>query len=173
MSSLNDTKQWQGDPTLVPDVLSLHQGFSAPPWENFFTGVDGTLPGVRTLNALRDKLAPKSEFVTNEFIPFMNEWCDQDSADELFAKHPDLERHPDSPGVLQADGTVVGGCPTWQDPKSNPVKINRKTLGWNAAAACFAYGYGNLALEGYKYVGDDQLIGGPWPDNEPAVSCME
>ena len=44
------------------------------------------------------------------------------------------------------------------------MKINRKTLGWNGAAACFAYGYGKLALQGFKYVGDDQLIGGP-------VSC--
>ena len=27
-----------------------------------------------------------------------------------------------------------------------------------------------LATLGYKYVGQDQLIGGTWPDNEPAVS---
>ena len=125
-----------------------------------------------------------------------NDWCDADSAQELFDRHPDLLRHPDSPGELQEDGTIVGGCPNWQDPKSvrvppnplgltpfarlrwrlrtfadgnllcaqNPVKINRKTLGWNGAAACFAYGYGKLALQGFKYVGDDQLIGGP-------VSC--
>ena len=37
------------------------------------------------------------------------------------------------------------------------MKINRKTLGWNGAAACFAYGYGKLALQGFKYVGDDQV----------------
>ena len=24
-------------------------------------------------------------------------------------------------------------------------------------------GYGMLALQGFKFVGDDQLIGGPWP----------
>ena len=36
-----------------------------------------------------------------------------------------------------------------------------------------AYGYGRLALAGYKYVGADQLIGGPWPDNEPAVSSLD
>jgi hypothetical protein len=34
----------------------------------------------------------------------------------------------------------------------------------------FAYGFGRLATLGYKYVGQDQLIGGTWPDNEPAVS---
>eukprot|EP01051_Picozoa_sp_SAG22_P019207 SAG22_NODE_3474_length_1690_cov_1.503457_3_plen_168_part_00 len=89
-----------------------------------------------------------------------NDWCDDDSAQELFDRHPDLSRHPDSPGELQEDGTIVGGCPNWQDPRSNPVKINRQTLGWNGAA-CFAYGFGKLALEGFKFVGDDQLIGGP------------
>ena len=36
-----------------------------------------------------------------------------------------------------------------------------------------AYGFGRLALAGYKYVGADQLIGGPWPDNEPAVSSLD
>ena len=41
--------------------------------------------------------------------------------------------------------------------------MNRKTLGWSAAAAVFADGYGQLALLGYKLVGADQLVGGPWP----------
>ena len=45
--------------------------------------------------------------------------------------------------------------------------MNRKTLGWSAAAAVFADGYGQLALLGYKLVGADQLVGGPWP-----VSCQ-
>ena len=66
-----------------------------------------------------------------------------------------------------------GGCPNWQNPLSTTAKINRATLGWNAAAATFAYGYGKLAELGYKYVGADQLIGGPWPDNEPAVTSMD
>lgn len=37
----------------------------------------------------------------------------------------------------------------------------------------FAYGYQKLALLGYKLVGADQLVGGPWPDNEPAVSMLD
>ena len=93
----------------------------------------------------------------------MHDWCDLDSAADLFAKHPELQHDPESAGVLQADGTVKGGCPQWSDAKANAVKINRKTVGWNAAAAAFAYGYGKLALEGWKLVGADQLIGGPWP----------
>jgi hypothetical protein len=109
-----------GDASLIPDILSLHQGFSAggggASYEKFFSDVDGTIPGVRSMVALRDKLAPKTgfkfgapQFVTNEFIPFMNDWCDPDSAAALFEQHPELERHPDSPGVLQTDGTIVGG----------------------------------------------------------------
>ena len=49
-------------------------------------------------------------------------------------------------------------CPSWQEPKTSGgdpnlqhakgVGINRKTLGWNAAAATFAYGYGTLATLG-------------------------
>ena len=53
-----------------------------------------------------------------------NDWCDADSAQELFDRHPDLLRHPDSPGELQEDGTIVGGCPNWQDPKSVRVPLN-------------------------------------------------
>merc|ERR1711957_441445 len=50
---------------------------------------------------------------------------------------------------------------------------NRKTLGWSAAAATFAYGFGRMASLGYKFVGADQLIAGPWPDNEPAVASLD
>jgi hypothetical protein len=37
----------------------------------------------------------------------------------------------------------------------------------------FTLGYATLAELGYKYVGADQLVGGTWPDNEPAVSCLD
>lgn len=37
----------------------------------------------------------------------------------------------------------------------------------------FAYGFGSLAEFGYKYVAADQLVGGPWPDNEPQVSSID
>ena len=50
------------------------------------------------------------------------------------------------------------------------MKINRKTQGWNAAAASFAYGFGRFAQLGYKLVGLDQLVAGPYPDNFP--SCV-
>jgi len=53
------------------------------------------------------------------------------------------------------------------------IAINRTTLGWNAAAASFAYGFGTLSAFGYKIVGADQLIGGPYPDNSPMVSTLD
>jgi hypothetical protein len=53
------------------------------------------------------------------------------------------------------------------------VKVNRRTLGWNAAAAVFAYGFGQLSKLGYKYVGIDQLLGGVWPDNEAPAASLD
>ena len=50
---------------------------------------------------------------------------------------------------------------------------NRRTWSWNAAGAMFALGFGTLAHYDYLAVGQDQLIGGTWPDNEPAVSCLD
>lgn len=71
------------------------------------------------------------------------DWCDPSDAAAAFAEHgAALGRDPHS-----------GGCPDWQSPASQPVGINRKTVGWNAAAACFAYGFGMLGLQGYRYVG--------------------
>ena len=54
----------------------------------------------------------------------------------------------------------AGGNPDLR--KADGLGINRKTWSWNAAAAVFAYGYGTLAELQYKYVGQDQLIGGTW-----------
>jgi len=65
-----------------------------------------------------------------------------------------------------------GAC-DWQSNASVATRINRQTLGWNAAAASFAYAYARLAAMGFKYVGSDQLIGGVWPDNEPAVASLD
>ena len=51
--------------------------------------------------------------------------------------------------------------------------MNRTTVSWNAAASLFAYAFGTLAERGYLFVGQDQLVGGTWPDNEPAVSMLD
>ena len=38
---------------------------------------------VMEMIAQRDKVAPKTEFVLNEWIPFLNDWCDPDDAAAL------------------------------------------------------------------------------------------
>ena len=149
----------------APDIMSHHAflGYGsgsvsfAPAIDKFMT--NDVLPLVQQ----RNKVAPETPMVLNEWIPFLTDWCDPDDAAALFEKHGDnLARDP-----------RAMGCPNWQDPKTTGLRANRATLGWNNAASAFAYGYGRLALQGYKYVGADQLIGGPWPDNEPAVSCLD
>lgn len=133
--------------------------------EGFFPAIDGWLTHfVVPLVETRDRLAPKADLVVNEYIPFVNDWCNGSDASALFAKFPDLKADPASPET---------GCPDWRDPRATDVKINRATLGWSASAAFFAYGYGKLALLNYKYVGQDDLACGPWPDNEPAVTGMD
>jgi hypothetical protein len=147
----------------APDIISNHAFFNGGV-SSFFTGVDEFLPLVRDLVSERDSKAPNTELVLNEFIPVVQDWCDPSDAAEVFAKHGDAFAH---------DIQSSAGCPSWQSPASQSVGINRKTLSWNAAAACFAYGFGMLGLQGYTYVGADQLIGGVWPDNEPGVSCLD
>jgi len=159
------------DPPVAPAVSSYHWGSNAGSGpdgkgaggEKFLEAWESTVsdPNSSPMRAEAFKLSTgqQTEMVLNEFIPFVSDWCD--------------------PAHMDANG----GCPSWQDPKSaggdpnlqhsKGVGINRRTWSWNAAAAVFAYGYGTLAELGYKYVGQDQLIGGTWPDNEPAVSCMD
>ena len=47
------------------------------------------------------------------------------------------------------------------------------TASWNLAASWFGYAVGNLAEIGVKVVGQDQLAGGPSPDNSASVSCLD
>ena len=153
-----------------PLVSSYHWGTSAtgPTGETFFTSWDAFVNNtVDVFEGYKKELKSKTELVLNEYIPFVNDWCDCTGNEKLCGGQAD-------PG---------GKCPNWQDPATaggdhnlehaKGIRINRKTVGWNAAAACFAYGYGTLASRGYKFVGQDQLIGGTWPDNEPAVSMLD
>jgi hypothetical protein len=71
--------------------------------------------------------------VLNEYIPFVNDWCDLST-------------------VKPAGAT---SCPNSQDPKTSGndpnlqhfagVGMNRETWAWNNAGAVFAYAYGTLA----------------------------
>jgi len=116
-------------------------------FSQFFSGLDEWVENFgEPLDRARRELAPESEMIMNEFIPFMSDWCAE---------------------------SELNGCPDWTLSSSQGTKINRKTLGWNAAAASFAYAFGRMAELGYKYVGADQLVSGPWPDNEPAVTSLD
>merc|ERR1712166_1218013 len=154
---------------LAPALTSYHHGMNAdgPTGNSFFTQWDDFMSShVLLLEQWKRELASETKFILNEYIPFVNDWCDCTGVEHLCggeafpAKCPDWQAHATS-----------GGDPNLQHAKG--VAINKKTLGWNAAAACFAYGFGNLASLDYVAVGQDQLVGGTWPDNEPAVSCMD
>jgi len=156
---------------------SLSGGSAGEGFEAYFSKIDAWMRSLALpLLAARDALSPATELVLNEFIPFMSDWCDPSSAADLFAEHGEALGRDPGPRTapFSAEERAAAACPDWKDPKSHPTKINRKTLGWNAAAAAFAYGYVRLGRDcGYKAVGADQLIGGPWPDNEPAVSALD
>ena len=108
------------------------------------------------VQAFKKKTGQKTEMVLNEYVPFIGDWCD----------------------VTNKEFAPGGRCPSWQAPKTaggdpdlrhaKGLGANRLTWSWNAAAAVFAYGYGSLAELQYKYVGQDQLIGGPGQTMSPA-----
>ena len=109
----------------------------------------------------------KTETVLNEFIPFLSDWCNCTGNEHLCGGQalpgsncPNYQLVATGGG--QHDSTLKKG-----------IGANRATWSWNAAAAVFALGFATLAELGYKYVGADQLVGGVWPDNEPAVSCLD
>jgi len=140
---LNGSNHDDGQP---PPFVSNHVALYGPPWDAFFTGTDEWLTHVvAPLEQSRQAMAPDAQLVMNEFIPFNNEWCN----------------------------ASAGGSCDWASNASRTTTINRQTLGWSAAAASFAYAFGVLSEAGFAWVGADQLIGGTWPDNEPAVASLD
>ena len=169
------------DDNRAPELLSFHWavvGGMPDQYNAAIEQVDTIVDGhVKPLVALRDKVAPKTEMALNEYIFFINDWCDPDDARRVFETYPDIasdKSHP-HPHPHPHQLGARGSCPNWADSRANGsvVGANRRTLGWSASAAHFAYGYAKLALQGFKYVGLDDLACGPWPDNEPAVTGID
>ena len=154
----------------TPPVGSYHCGLSATnvTAEAFFDQWDDALAGF--VPAASEMLADGQQLVLNEFVNFVTDWCDCRGV-----RYP----HIVCPG-WKAPGDR---CPDWQredtsggDPdltQGKGVRINRDTWSWNAAAGVFAYAFGTLAERGYLVVGQDQLVAGTWPDNEPAVAMLD
>ena len=138
-----------------PDIISNHAFFNPVDGAQFFEGVDEFMPRVNALVAARDAKSPSTELVLNEFIPVVHDWCDASDAARLLAEHgaqaivPD-KRGDHSPQNISVGSATAAGCPSWRSPLAAPMRINRATSSWNAAAACFAYGFGRLGLVGYK-----------------------
>lgn len=152
---LNGSNHYDGKP---PPLISNHHGdgaFAGPPYSNLFDQTDVFIKNIAApLDDARRLHAPDTELVMNEYVPQVTDWCD------------------DSYKIDKVQGKG-GKCPSWLSQNSTGIKINRKTLGWNAAAASFAYGFGLFAALGYKFIGADQLVGGPYPDNEPCVTMLD
>lgn len=167
MYFLNGSNHADGKP---PPVASYHQaprGGHNTSAASFFTSWDDiyasyVLPVDRMLKAT----GQTTQMVLNEFIPFVGDWCDCKGVEHLCGG----ERYPTACPDWQNPATA-GGDPNLQSAKG--VGMNKATWSWHAAAGVFAYGYGTLAELKYKLVGQDQLVGGTWPDNEPAVSCID
>ena len=146
---MNGSNHADGAP---PPFISNHLGFSGSDGDfgSFFSSIDSWVANFAgPLDALRAQIAPATRLIMNEYIPFMNSWC-----------------------VVPADAPPGENC-DWQSNSSHAVLMNRETLGWSAAAASFAYAFGRLSELDFLLVGQDQLIGGPFPNNEPAVASLD
>ena len=113
-----------------PAVVSSHLGLSYEQsnslaiFDSFDSWrVDLAVP----MEAVRAEMAPDTQSVMNEFVPFVNEYCGNASQ---------------YPGYR---------CPNPEYQNASNVKMNRQTLGWSAAAAVFAYGFGSLSEMGYIF----------------------
>jgi len=123
---------------------------------------------VQSIDKTIKQTGQKTEVVLNEYIPFITDWCNCTGLESLCGNNVLPANCPDWQAV-----STGGGYANHDLTKMKGLGINRATWSWNSAAAVFALGYATLAELGYKYVGADQLVGGTWPDNEPAVSCLD
>ena len=149
---LNGSTHADGAP---PDFVSVHVAVTGSDRDNFtefFDGLDAWVAGfLAPFEALRARIAPNTQLIVNEYIPFLDgySWCTVP---------------PDAP-----PGTAC----QWDSNHAHDVRMSRATLGWQAAAASFAHAFGRFSELGLFVAGADQLIGGPFPNNEPAVASLD
>eukprot|EP01051_Picozoa_sp_SAG22_P002891 SAG22_NODE_134_length_18372_cov_33.054944_11_plen_673_part_00 len=139
-----------------PDGSSGHASFFSQ-WDRFYHAAVLQMDPWKEEIASTGSSGPVTvEFALNEFCPFVEDYCDCTGVEELCGGHA-FPTGSGCPGDWD-NRSMAGGDPDLGHGRG--VKMNRRTLGWNAAAAVFAHGYGQLAQLGYKYVGIDQLLGG-------------
>ena len=109
----------------VPLIASYHWGTSKSGKDaaGFFTDWDGFLKStVDPIGDFKRQLGSATELVLNEYIPFVNDWCDCTGLESLCGG----QAFPDK-------------CPNWQDPKTaggdpnlgygKGIGINKQTVG--------------------------------------------
>ena len=69
----------------APEIMSHHAFLGmGSATETFFKAIDNFMTGdVAGIVEQRDAVAPKTEMVLNEWIPFLTDWCDEDDAHAL------------------------------------------------------------------------------------------
>jgi hypothetical protein len=141
-------------------LVNFDNGSLTRPFLNWDSALSGAVA------ELQKAKSNTTELILNEYIPYVLDWCSTSTATPTTHSGGTGSKCPDwqSP-------TTAGGDPDLQHAKG--VGINRVTWAWNSAAASFAYIFGTLAQLGYKYVGIDQLVGAPWPDNQPPVAMID
>lgn len=160
---MNASNHADGEP---PPLVTYHWASShdAASAEDFFEDWQRALSAsIDPIGALRDPT--RTQLGLNEFIPFVKDYYDcRGVPAEVCSEAADVYSGWMDPRFAQGD-------PDLQHARG--IGINRTTVSWNAAASLFAFAFGTLAERGYLFVGQDQLVGGTWPDNEPAVSMLD
>jgi hypothetical protein len=95
----------------APELFSFHVdggGGSPDEYDQAIADVDSIVSSwVSPTVTQRDKVAPQTELVINEWIFFIDDWCNADDARRLFKAHADLE----------SDSRSDSRCPNWADPR--------------------------------------------------------
>lgn len=114
-----------------PPIASYHWGTSARGSDGarFFSKWDTFLEStVDPIGKFQRQLGGTTKLVLNEYIPFVEDWCDCSAVKHLCGGKAFPDKCPD-----WQDSRTSGGDPNLQHAQG--VAINRNTVAWNAAAS--------------------------------------
>ena len=141
-----------------PEVSSYHwAGFATndsttflDEWEKAFNDPAGS---IQQVEALKRKTGQATEMVLNEFIPFVNDWCDLDTV-PVKKGSPPATSCPNS-----QDPAASGNEPNLQ--KAKGTGINRKTWAWNSAVRTAISTFFFITASNFRKVPAQQFILSP------------